>query len=170
MIKITTRSLDQNPADFQGSSDGSKTPCGADQKSVHDLPRKQEKKERTRNPGSRGKNYGRTNPIQVRKQEFQRRTRNLKAKEERKEQRTRNPKAKERKEHRTRNPKAKERERIPRERESKSYTEIPASERCKNDFAKKAEKLAKEETEMKKKVSIKNGKKSVHFMTPMVKI
>ncbi len=30
--------------------------------------------------------------------------------------------------------------------------------------------MAKEEKEMKKKVSIKNGKKSVHFMTPMVKI
>ena len=88
--------------------------------------------------------------------------------EERKEHRTRNPKAKERKEHRTRNPKAKERERIP--REGKSYTEIPASERYENDFAKKAEKLAKEEKETKKKVSIKNGKKSVHFMTPMVKI
>ncbi len=76
----------------------------------------------------------------------------------------------ERKEHRTRNPKAKERERIPRQRESKSYTEIPASERYENNFAKKAEKLAKEEKERKTKVSIKNGEKSVHFMTPMVKI
>ncbi len=52
----------------------------------------------------------------------------------------------------------------------KLYTEIPASERYENDFAKKAKKLAKEEKETKKKVSIKNGKKSVHFMTPMVKI
>ncbi len=95
------------------------------------------------------------------------RTRNPKAKE-RKEHWTRNPKAKERKEHRTRNPKAKERERIP--REGKSYTEIQASERYENNFAKKAKKLAKEEKETKKKVSIKNGKKSVHFMTPMVKI
>ncbi len=42
--------------------------------------------------------------------------------------------------------------------------------RYENDFAKKAEKLAKEEKERKKKVSIKNGEKSVHFMTPMVKI
>ncbi len=55
--------------------------------------------------------------------------------EERKEHRTRNPKAKERKEHWTRNPKAKERERIPRERESKSYTEIPASERLRTAAA-----------------------------------
>ena len=77
---------------------------------------------------------------------------------------------KERKELRTRNPKTKERERIPRERESKSYTEITASERYENDFAKKAEKLAKEEKETKKKVSIKNSKESVHFMTSMVKI
>jgi hypothetical protein len=52
----------------------------------------------------------------------------------------------------------------------KSYTEIPASERYENDFAKKAEKLAKEEKETKKKVSIKNGKKSLHFITPVVKI
>jgi hypothetical protein len=50
------------------------------------------------------------------------------------------------------------------------YTEIPASERYENDFAKKAEKLAKEEKETKKKVSIKNGKESIHVMTPIVKI
>ena len=53
---------------------------------------------------------------------------------------------------------------------SKLYTEIPASERYENDFAKKAEKLAKEEKETKKKVSIKNGEKSLHFITPVVKI
>ncbi len=52
----------------------------------------------------------------------------------------------------------------------KSYTEIPASERYENNFAKKAEMLAKEEKKTKKKVSIKNDEKSVHFMTPMVKI
>ncbi len=52
----------------------------------------------------------------------------------------------------------------------KSYTEIPASERYENNFTKKAEKFAKEEKETKRKVSIKNGKESVHFMTPMVKI
>ncbi len=52
----------------------------------------------------------------------------------------------------------------------KSYTEIPASKRYENNFAKKAEKLAKEEKEMKKKVAIKNDKKSLQFMTPMVKI
>ncbi len=46
MIKITiSRSDDQNPADLQGSSDGSKTPCGTDQKSVHDS-LKREKKDR----------------------------------------------------------------------------------------------------------------------------
>ncbi len=50
------------------------------------------------------------------------------------------------------------------------YTEIPESERYENNFAKKAKKLAKEEKEMKKKVSIKNGGKSIHLMTPMVKI
>jgi hypothetical protein len=53
---------------------------------------------------------------------------------------------------------------------SKLYTEIPASERYENDFAKKAEKLAKEEKETKKKVSIKNGEESIHVMTPMIKI
>ncbi len=51
----------------------------------------------------------------------------------------------------------------------KLYTEIPASERYENDFTKKAKKLAKEEKETKKKVSIKNGKEC-HVMTPMVKI
>ncbi len=55
-------------------------------------------------------------------------------------------------------------------KEKKDGAEIPASEKYENDFAKKAKKLAKEEKETKKKVSIKNGKKSVHFMTPMVKI
>jgi hypothetical protein len=103
------------------------------------------------------------------KEKKEHRTRNPKAKE-RKEHRTRNPKAEERKKLRTGNPKAKERERILRERESKSYTGIPASERYKNNLSKKAEKLAKEEKETKKKISIKNGEKSVHFMTPMVKI
>jgi hypothetical protein len=37
----------------------------------------------------------------------------------------------------------------------KPYTEIPVSERYENNFAKKAKKLAKEEKEAKKKVSIK---------------
>jgi hypothetical protein len=55
-------------------------------------------------------------------------------------------------------------------KEKKDRAEIPASERYENDFAKKAEKLAKEEKETKKKVSIKNGEKSVHVMTPTVKI
>jgi hypothetical protein len=52
----------------------------------------------------------------------------------------------------------------------KLYTEIPASERYENNFAKKAEKLAKEEKETKKRVSIKNGEESIQAMTPMVKI
>ena len=55
-------------------------------------------------------------------------------------------------------------------KEKKDGAEIPVRKRYENDFAKKAEKLAKEKKETKKKVSIKNGKKSVHFMTPMVKI
>ena len=49
-----------------------------------------------------------------------------------------------------------------------SHIEIPASERYENDFGKKAEKMAKEEKEAKKKVSIKNGE--CHVMTHMVKI
>jgi len=36
----------------------------------------------------------------------------------------------------------------------KSYTEIPASERYENDFGKKAKKMAKEEKDAKKTVSI----------------
>ncbi len=52
----------------------------------------------------------------------------------------------------------------------KSYTEIPASERYENDFAKKAEKLAKEEKETKKKISTKNGDLHMIQKTPMVKI
>jgi hypothetical protein len=44
----------------------------------------------------------------------------------------------------------------------KSYTEIPASERYEKDFGKKAEKMAKEEKETKKTVSI---KKDLHAMT-----
>ena len=55
-------------------------------------------------------------------------------------------------------------------KEKKDGAEIPVRKRYENDFTKKAKKLAKEEKERKKKVSIKNGKKSVHFMTPMVKI
>jgi hypothetical protein len=55
-------------------------------------------------------------------------------------------------------------------KEKKDGAKIPVRKRYENDFAKKTEKLAKEEKERKKKVSIKNGKKSVHFMTPMVKI
>ncbi len=55
-------------------------------------------------------------------------------------------------------------------KEKKDGAEIPSSEKYENDFAKNAEKLAKEEKETKKKVSTKNGKKSVNFMTPMVKI
>ena len=49
------------------------------------------------------------------------------------------------------------------------YIEIPASERYENNFAKKAKKMAKEEMETKKQVSIKNGKE-FNIMTPMVKI
>ncbi len=52
----------------------------------------------------------------------------------------------------------------------KSYTEIPASERYENNFGKKAKKMAKEEKETKKTVSI---KKDLHVMTgksPIVKI
>jgi hypothetical protein len=52
----------------------------------------------------------------------------------------------------------------------KSYTEIPASERYKNDFTKKAKKMAKEEKEAKKKVSTKNGDCHMIQKTPMVKI
>lgn len=67
--------------------------------------------------------------------------------------------------------KAKEKERIPSERESKSYTEIPSSEeRYENDFTKKAENLAKEEKKTKKKVSLKTGESSIMALTPMVTI
>jgi hypothetical protein len=52
----------------------------------------------------------------------------------------------------------------------KSYTEIPASERCENDFAKNAKTLAKEEKETKKKGSIKNGESLIMAITPMVTI
>ena len=55
-------------------------------------------------------------------------------------------------------------------KEKKDGAEIPVRKRYENDFAKKAEKLAKEEKERKKKVSIKNGEKSLHFITPVVKI
>ena len=50
----------------------------------------------------------------------------------------------------------------------KWYTEIPTSDRYKNDVEKKVEKMAKEEKESKKKFSIKNDE--CHGMTPMVKI
>jgi len=52
----------------------------------------------------------------------------------------------------------------------KTYTEIPASERYEKEFGKKAKKMAKEEKETKKTVSI---KKDLHVMTgrtPIVKI
>jgi hypothetical protein len=55
-------------------------------------------------------------------------------------------------------------------KEKKDGAKIPMRKRYENDFAKKAEKLAKEEKETKKKVSIKNGEKSLHFITPVVKI
>ena len=56
----------------------------------------------------------------------------------------------------------------------KSYTEIPASERYENDFAKKAERMAKEEKEAKKKASVKK-EGDLHVVqrkpgTPMVTI
>ena len=56
----------------------------------------------------------------------------------------------------------------------KSYTEIPASERYENDFAKKAERMAKEEKEAKKKASVKK-EGDLHVIqrkpgTPMVTI
>ena len=49
----------------------------------------------------------------------------------------------------------------------KSYTEIPASERYEKDFGKKAEKMAKEEKETKKTVSI---KKDLHAMTGRTRV
>jgi hypothetical protein len=55
----------------------------------------------------------------------------------------------------------------------KSYTEIPASERYENDFGKKAEKMAKEEKEAKKTVSIKKdlyATTTSKNKTPMVTI
>jgi hypothetical protein len=51
----------------------------------------------------------------------------------------------------------------------KLYTEIPASKRYKNDFAKKAKKVAKEEKEAKKKASSKTGNCLMIQKTPMVK-
>ena len=52
----------------------------------------------------------------------------------------------------------------------KSYTEIPASERYKKDFGKKAEKMAKEEKETKKTISIKKDLHAMTGRTPVVKI
>ena len=52
----------------------------------------------------------------------------------------------------------------------KSYTEIPASERYENDFGKKAEKMAKEEKETKKTVSIKKDLLVMTGETPIAKI
>ena len=55
----------------------------------------------------------------------------------------------------------------------KSYTEIPASERYENDFGKKAKKMAKEEKEAKKTVSIKKdlyATTTSKNKTPMVTI
>jgi len=52
----------------------------------------------------------------------------------------------------------------------KSYTEIPASERYEKDFGKKAEKMAKEEKETKKTVSIKKDLHAMTGRTPVVKI
>ncbi len=83
------------------------------------------------------------------------------------------------------------RERIPRERKLKNHdhawsecpnnptsnnfagksdTEIPASKGYVNDFTKKAEKIASEQKETKKKVSSKNGDCLMIQKTPIVKI
>jgi hypothetical protein len=178
---------------LQGSSDGSKTPCGTDQKSVHDLLRREKKdgpeiqraKERTmakpipfkygnkisnanipqfsiKNTDADGKENkedylifenGTQKEVLIQIQTIEWIFKGAQTAERNLVELTRNQFA------------------IRSEvKEKKDGAEIPASEKYENDFAKKAKKLAKEEKETKKKVSIKNGKKSVHFMTPMVKI
>ncbi len=44
--------------DLQESSDGSKTPCGTDQKSIHDLLKSQRKQESTKKLASQRKKHG----------------------------------------------------------------------------------------------------------------
>jgi hypothetical protein len=179
--------------DLQGSSDSSKTPCGTDQKSVHDLLRREKKdgleikqaKERTmakpipfmyenknsnakvsqfsiKNTDADGKKNkedylifknGTQNKVLIQIQTIEQIFKGAQTAQRHLVELTRNQFT------------------IRLEvKEKKDRAEIPASEKYENNFAKKAEKLAKEEKETKKKVSIKNGKKSVYFMTPMVKI
>ena len=52
----------------------------------------------------------------------------------------------------------------------KLYTEIPASERNQQDFAKKAKKMPKDEKETQKKVSSSSGDLHIVQKTPIVKI
>jgi hypothetical protein len=166
---------------LQGSSDGSKTPCGTDQKSVHDSLRREKKdgpeiqqaKERTmaelipfkygnknsnanipqfsiKNTDVDGKENkedylifenGTQNEVLIQIQTIERIFKGAQTAQRHLVELTRNQFT------------------ICSEvKEKKDGAEIPASEKYKNDFAKKAEKLAKEEKETKKKVSIKNGK------------
>jgi hypothetical protein len=57
LIKINTRFLDQNPEDFQGSSDGSKHLVELTRNQFTICFRRARKERQTRNPACQGKNH-----------------------------------------------------------------------------------------------------------------